>query len=311
MLPSISDSFLYAHTKHGFNVKSIIDVEKDCLNTYLYMHWIDGGIFTTQMDTDENTFVHSSFACDQWTYFKCDKPVVLKVKLNSIFNTCRNLKKKDELVLCVEKSTDPKSNFPFIEELIISPSHGTSTNSSRPEFSKGDIVRMPFEAVEIDLITEENDYPFYCTIQPQEWHKLCRNIQRHKASSVVFVIYESGYCFFFIKGTFAKMISPFGIATPEEDKHAQTYGDALMKGKKFEDDSDLSFYKGSFSASSVRNTGKMNNMGNSIVVKASPDDCVPICIKSRNNHLGEIEIITKSLEQIAATRSYEASVSNK
>lgn len=319
MLPNINDCLLYAYTKHGFNVKSIIDVEKDCLNTFLYLNWNEDGIFTDQISDDRTTYVRSGFPKEEWDSFRCEKPITFKLRLGTLFNTCRTLKKKDEISLSIQKSNELNENGEqkLVDCIKLGASHGTAMSSSRNSSTRGELTIMNIEPVIYTSPKETNHYPFVCPIAPQEWHKLCRSIQRYKASTVIFVMYPSGYCFFYLKGTFATTISPFGEPKELESEHAENLSKCLIEDIDYDFDedtkgkfSDLQYYKGTFESQNIRNTGKLNNMGNSVVIMASSDYAIPICIKSKNNHCGYISIMIKSLEYREAERQ-EQSISGE
>lgn len=331
----------YADAAKGYTIKVLIDVLAGSLSR-TSIRLKNKGIFIKDADAKKHMLFYISLLREKFRSFRCTKEMMFSLNLKHLQKMVRNVKKKDSMILFIEKSKPDKLG------ISIRPEGGATRRSSRTETmyitiqkDSNDIVedfRLP-EIHETDEGKEIKVYGHPMVIEAPDFQKIKKFSSIGK--EVMVKIQRSNYISFYCdSGEIYSDELSFGeihdtlnsesetddseydsesesdSSESESDSEEETSRDEEDEDEEEEDESEEDdeytndesedipgLYQAEFFMSTFSLLVKLPGLCSQMEFYAPRVECYPLKIGMNAGFLGDIKIFIKDIHQIAFEES--------
>jgi len=250
-----------AKTVEAYTLKSLSEVLQNILTDVCFSFDKDGiRLLTVDNKRPARLLVHLQMKGEAFDEYICPKPLSVGINLQHLYKMCKSIKKKDSIVLFIDKNTLGLLGVTTIQ-----------ADTGQPVTSHIKIQKL--SQVET-LIPDKYGHPIH--IATNTYQKMCKDMQG--ISNEIHV--QS-------KGPFLKFRCEVEGMYDREVK----FGDEVENDEEYE-------YSDSFHTKSLSQLIKVSGLNNRMQVFTPPNDDVPLKMSINTGQLGILEIFIKSIDQI-------------
>ncbi|RLI50339.1 hypothetical protein DRO61_03975 [Candidatus Bathyarchaeota archaeon] len=328
----------YADAAKGYTIKVLIDVLAGSLSR-TSIRLKNKGIFIKDADCKKHMLFYISLLREKFRNFRCSKEMIFSLNLKHLQKMVRNVKKKDSMILFIEKSKPDKLG------ISIRPEGGATRRSSRTETmyitiqkDSNDIVedfRLP-EIHETDEGDEVKVYGHPMVIEAPDFQKIKKFSSIGK--EVMVKMQRSNYISFYCDSgeiysdelSFGETHNTLdsesdtddseydsedsGIESEELTHESEGEGESEDESGEREDESSEDYsdddsdeipelYQAEFFMSTFSLLVKLPGLCSQMEFYAPRVECYPLKIGMNAGFLGDIKIFIKDIHQIAFEES--------
>ena len=133
----------YIETSAGYTLKILFEILLNCLTSEVHLKLLKQGIKILDTDSKSTTLANVDLKMQQFDNYKVDKEITIAVNLKQLHKLIKNVKKKDFLILFINKKEPAKLG------IIITPSSTGTGKKERMEESFIGIREVVVEDISI------------------------------------------------------------------------------------------------------------------------------------------------------------------
>nr|QBK85561.1 MAG: proliferating cell nuclear antigen [Marseillevirus LCMAC101] len=322
----------YADAAKGYTIKVLIDVLAGSLSR-TSIRLKNKGIFIKDADAKKHMLFYISLLREKFRSYRCTKEIIFSLNLKHLQKMVRNVKKKDSMILFIEKSRPDKLG------ISIRPEGGATRRSSRTETmyitiqkDSNDILE-DFRLPEVHE-TDENEtikvYGHPMVIEAPDFQKIKKfsSIGKEVTVKMQRSNYISFYCdsgeIYSDELSFGEIHETLDSESEDEDSDSDYESDdtsadgeseeeSATSGSEDEESEDESeaeesedipgLYQAEFFMSTFSLLVKLPGLCSQMEFYAPRVECYPLKIAMNAGFLGDIKIFIKDIHQIAFEES--------
>ena len=299
------NKLFYCDAAKGYTIKVLIDVLAGSLSRSSF-RLEKNGIFIKDADPKKHMLFSINLERERFRSFRCAKEMIFSLNLRHLQKMVRNVKKKDSMILFIDKSNPGKLG------ISIRPESATSRSSSRIETmyitiqNDSDNTLENFSLPEVYRSEEGEDIKVYghpMVIEAPDFQKIKKFSSIGKEITVR--MQKSNFISFYCDSgeVYSDELS-FGYIhddDSEEDSSDESTNDSSNEDSESNEDSSEipNLYQADFYMSSFSLLVKLPGLCSQMKFYAPKIDHFPLKIGMDAGRLGEINIFIKDIQQIA------------
>lgn len=291
----------YADAAKGYTIKVLIDVLSQALNR-ISMTLTKEGIHIRKMNQNQVILFDTHLEREKFRKFQCKEPKKISLNLNHLQQMIRNVKKKDSMIIYIDKKEPQKLIF------AIKPEGGTSRKTSRTETVSIIFQNEDTPTKEVGLPEQHKDeegnihdvYGYPVVIESSDFQKIKKLISIGREINVKMQShnYISFYC---ESGQVYSVNLEYGNVVDsddESDDEEESDDEKTIKG----------WYEAKFYTSIFNLLIKLPGLCSQIQFYSPKIQGYPLKLKmsagTGQSILGDIQVYIKDIAQINAEQSY-------